>query len=51
MTVGHLDEVEALDMRLFEQAMQQAAVPAAETTDRGLSGALRLPELIARLNP
>ncbi len=50
-TVGHLSEVEALDMRLFEQAMEQAGVPAAETTDRGLSGARRLPELIARLNP
>ena len=50
-TVGHLSEVEALDMRLFEQAMQQAGVPAAETTDRGLSGALRLPDVIARLNP
>lgn len=48
-TVEHLSQIEALDMELFEQAMQDAGVPAQETTARGLSGAHRLPELIGRL--
>lgn len=49
-TVEHLSAVEALDMQLFGQAMQQAGVPAAEMTARGLSGARRLPDVIARLS-
>ncbi|MFJ2158038.1 NAD(P)-dependent oxidoreductase [Streptomyces sp. NPDC087856] len=48
--VEHLSGVEALDMELFEQAMREADVDAAEATARGLSGAERLPDLIRRLN-
>jgi 3-hydroxyisobutyrate dehydrogenase-like beta-hydroxyacid dehydrogenase len=53
-TVGHLSEVQALDMEIFDQAMREAGVdPAAatEATARGLSGTRRLREVIARLNP
>ena len=50
-TVDHLSTVEALDMELFDQAMRDAGVGEVEATGRGLSGARRLPELIARLNP
>ena len=50
-TVEHLSEVEALDMELFAQAMADAGVEAGDTVARGLLGAHRLPELIARLNP
>ncbi|MFJ9908977.1 NAD(P)-dependent oxidoreductase [Streptomyces sp. NPDC101152] len=50
-TVDHLSKVEALDMELFAEAMRNAGVNATEATDRGLSGARRLPEVIARLNP
>ncbi len=49
-TVEHLSSVEALDMKLFEQAMQQAGVPADDMTARGLSGARRLPDVITRLS-
>ncbi|MFV2117395.1 NAD(P)-dependent oxidoreductase [Streptomyces sp. Act-28] len=48
--VGHLSKVEALDMELFDQAMRDAGVDAGEVTERGLSGARGLPELLARLN-
>ncbi len=50
-TVDHLAGVEALDMEIFDEAMRDAGVAAEPTTERGLSGARRLPELIARLNP
>ena len=50
-TVEHLSEVEALDMELFTQAMADAGVEAGDTVTRGLSGAPRIPELIARLDP
>lgn len=50
-TVDHLSGVEALDMEIFNEAMRDAGVAAELTTERGLSGARRLPELIARLNP
>ena len=50
-TVDHLAEVEALDMKLFDQAMRDAGVAAAETTARGLAGADRLHTVIDRLNP
>jgi len=50
-TVGHLAEVEALDMRLFDTAMTEGGVDASAITERGLDGARRLPELIDRLNP
>jgi 3-hydroxyisobutyrate dehydrogenase-like beta-hydroxyacid dehydrogenase len=53
-TVGHLAEVQALDMKIFAEAMREApADPAAATaaTARGLSGTRRLPGVIARLNP
>jgi 3-hydroxyisobutyrate dehydrogenase-like beta-hydroxyacid dehydrogenase len=50
-TVDHLAKVEALDMELFDQAMRDAGVTAAETTARGLSGADRLRTVIDRLNP
>jgi len=49
-TVQHLSSVEALDMELFGQAMDDAGVSAGEATARGLSGARRLPDVIARLN-
>lgn len=52
-TVGHLAEVQALDMEIFAEAMREASAdPAAATaaTARGLSGARRLPGVIARLN-
>lgn len=50
-TVGHLSEVEAEDMRIFETAMNDGGVDAGPTTARGLAGANGLPELIGRLNP
>ena len=50
-TVEHLSSVEALDMELFEQAMREAGVSAEATTKRGLSGAHRLPAVVAELNP
>lgn len=53
-TVDHLAEVQALDMKIFAQAMREASAdPAAATaaTARGLSGTQRLPGVIARLNP
>lgn len=50
-TVEHLSSVEALDMEIFDKAMRDAGVTAESTTERGLLGARRLPELIARLNP
>lgn len=53
-TVGHLAEVQALDMEIFAEAMREASVdPAAATaaTARGLSGTQRFPGVIARLNP
>jgi 3-hydroxyisobutyrate dehydrogenase-like beta-hydroxyacid dehydrogenase len=50
-TVGHLSQVEALDMELFSQAMKDAGVDAANLTSRGLSGAHRMPDVIAALNP
>lgn len=49
-TVDHLSTVEALDMELFDEAMRDAGVEAQATTDRGLSGARRLPDVIDRLN-
>ncbi|MGW5170424.1 NAD(P)-dependent oxidoreductase [Streptomyces nodosus] len=48
--VKHLSKVEALDMELFDQAMRDAGIDAAEVTERGLSGARDLPALLARLN-
>lgn len=50
-TVAHLSEVEALDMQLFDTAMTESGVDVSAITERGLDGARRLPELIARLNP
>jgi 3-hydroxyisobutyrate dehydrogenase-like beta-hydroxyacid dehydrogenase len=50
-TVDHLSAVEALDMELFDQAMRDDGIDAATATRRGLAGALRLPEVIERLNP
>lgn len=53
-TVGHLSEVQALDMEIFAQAMREASVdPAAvdAATERGLSGTRRLAGVIARLAP
>ncbi|WP_373453925.1 NAD-binding protein [Rhodococcus sp. 06-418-5] len=49
-TVEHLTQVEALDMHLFDRAMRDAGVSARPTTERGLSGAHRLPAVIGRLN-
>ncbi|NGO68338.1 NAD(P)-dependent oxidoreductase [Streptomyces boncukensis] len=49
--VEHLSGVEALDMKLFDQAMREAGIDAAALTARGLSGAHRLPALIGHLNP
>jgi 3-hydroxyisobutyrate dehydrogenase-like beta-hydroxyacid dehydrogenase len=48
-TVDHLSQVEALDMELFDSAIRDAGVDAAEITARGLSGAHRLPGLIRAL--
>jgi 3-hydroxyisobutyrate dehydrogenase-like beta-hydroxyacid dehydrogenase len=50
-TVEHLSGVEALDMDLFEAAMQDIGVDAGAVTARGMTGARRLPELLRRLNP
>jgi len=49
--VEHLSGVEALDMELFDAAMQHAGVDAGPLTARGMVGANRLPELLRRLNP
>ena len=49
-TVDHLSEVEALDMELFSQAMDDADVDATAIAGRGLVGARRLAEVIGRLN-
>lgn len=50
-TVGHLSEVEAEDMRIFDTAMTEGGVDASSATARGLAGADGLPALIRRLNP
>lgn len=50
-TVGHLSEVEAEDMHIFDAAMTEGGVDAGSATVRGLAGANGLPELIRRLNP
>lgn len=53
-TVGHLADVQALDMEIFAEAMREVPVDpaaAAAATARGLSGTRRLPGVIARLNP
>ena len=50
-TVGHLSEVEAEDMRIFDAAMSAGSVNASPATARGLAGANGLPGLIRRLNP
>lgn len=48
--VDHLSGVEALDMELFDQAMREAGIDAAATTERGLAGARGLTQLLNRLN-
>lgn len=48
-TVGHLSEVEALDMTLFAEAMHDAGVDAEQVTARGLSGAHRMSDVVDRI--
>ena len=50
-TVEHLSKVEAEDMDVFRTAMVDAGVDAKAVTERGLSGAKQLPDLIRQLNP
>lgn len=50
-TVDHLSKVEAEDMQIFRTAMADAGIDAEAVTERGLSGAKRLPDLIRQLNP
>jgi 3-hydroxyisobutyrate dehydrogenase-like beta-hydroxyacid dehydrogenase len=50
-TVEHLCGVEALDMDLFDAAMQDVGVDAGAVTARGRTGARGLPGLLRRLNP
>ncbi len=49
--VGHLSQIEAEDMRIFDEAMTEGGVDAGSATARGLAGANGLPELVRRLNP
>lgn len=49
--VGHLREVELLDMKLFAAAMAERDADAEAVTGRGVSGAEGLVELINRVNP
>ena len=48
--VEHLSGVEALDMELFDQAMREAGIDAATTTERGLAGARGPAQLLKHLN-
>ena len=48
--VEHLSKVEALDMELFDRALRDAGIDGGEVTERGLSGARGLPDLLNRLN-
>lgn len=48
---AHLSQVELLDMDLFDQAMTEAGVDAAEATARGIAGASSLASVVALLNP
>lgn len=50
-TVDHLSAVQALDIELFQQALQDAGVASEDAVARGRSGPDRLPALIQRLNP
>ena len=49
-TVDHLAGVQALDIDLFAEALQDAGVIAADVVSRSRSGPNRLPDLIRRLN-
>ncbi|WP_423464331.1 NAD(P)-dependent oxidoreductase [Promicromonospora sp. MS192] len=50
-TAAHLSQVELLDMDLFDQAMTEAGIDAAEATARGIAGASALARVVALLNP
>lgn len=49
--VEHLSSVEALDMKLFDEAMRHSNVDAGSVAARGMAGAHGLSELLHRLNP
>lgn len=48
-TVDHLASVEALDMEIFKDAMSEEHIDADAMTDRALSGARHLPDVMERL--
>lgn len=50
-TVGHLAEVQGLDLDIFDLAMRESGLDASAVTARGVSGNNRLSQLVRTLNP